>query len=80
MSGARTPRPGAQGRTAAEIRSDITAQQAELAGSVEILRGRVHELTDWRRQISEHRDQLIAGAAITGFVVGGLIALRRRRR
>jgi hypothetical protein len=46
---------------------------------VEALRGRVAELTDWRRQVREHRRELIIGAAITGFLVGGMIALRRRR-
>ena len=74
------PRPGAPGRTPEEIRRDIDAQQAELAGSVLALRTRVNELTDWRRQIEEHREQLIKGAAVAGFVVGGLIALRRLRR
>jgi hypothetical protein len=79
-SPARVPRPGAPGRSAAEIRRDIDAQQAELAGSVLAQRTRVNELTDWRRQIEEHREQLIKGAAVAGFVVGGLIALRRIRR
>ena len=74
------PRPGAAGRSAEEIRRDIAAQQGELASSVDALGGRVTELTDWRKQVSEHREQIIAGAAIAGFVVGGLIALRRRRR
>jgi hypothetical protein len=74
------PRPGAPGRSAAEIRRDIDAQQAELAGSVLALRTRVNELTDWRRQLDEHREQLIRGAAVAGFVVGGIIALRRLRR
>jgi hypothetical protein len=46
---------------------------------VETLRGRVAELTDWRRQVREHRREIIAGAAIAGFVIGGIIALRRRR-
>ena len=73
------PRPGAPGRTPEEIRRDIDAQQAELAGSVLALRTRVNELTDWRRQLEEHREQLIKGAAVAGFVVGGLIALRRIR-
>lgn len=79
MSGAPHPRPGAPGRSAAQIRSDIATQQSELASSVEALRGRVNELTDWRRQVREHREQLITGAAIAGFVIGGVIALRRRR-
>ena len=37
------PRPGAPGRSAAEIRRDIDLQQAELAGSVVALRERVRE-------------------------------------
>jgi hypothetical protein len=28
--------------------------------------------------VREHRNELIAGAAIAGFVIGGIIALRRR--
>jgi hypothetical protein len=74
------PRPGAPGRTAEEIRRDIDLQQAELARSVLALRGRVDELTDWRRQISEHREELIKGAAVAGFVIGSLAMLKRRRR
>ena len=66
-------------RSAAEIRRDIDLQRQDLGRSVEALRGRVAELTDWRRQVSEHRSQLIAGAAVVGFVVG-LTAMRRRRR
>jgi DNA-binding transcriptional MerR regulator len=75
-----TPRPGAPGRTAEEIRRDIDLQQAELASSMVALRTRVNELTDWRRQLDEHRDQLIKGAAVAGFVIGGMMALKRRRR
>ncbi len=84
MSGSATgsgaPRPGAPGRSAEEIRRDIDTQQAELASSVQALRTRVNELSDWRRQISDHRDELIKGAAVAGFVIGGLVALRRRRK
>jgi hypothetical protein len=29
--------------------------------------------------VSEHRRELIIGAAVLGFAVGGLMALRRRR-
>lgn len=76
----RAPRPGAPGRTAEQIRADIDLQQAELAASVQVLRTRVTALTDWRRQLDEHREQLITGAAVAGFVIGGFIALRRRRR
>jgi Protein of unknown function (DUF3618) len=67
------------GRSATQIRADIEAQRRELGTSVEALRFRVAELTDWRRQVQEHRSQLVTGAAVAGFVVG-VMALRRRRR
>ena len=76
------PRPttsGLPGRSAAEIRRDIDLQRRDLGTSVELLRGRVAELTDWRRQVQAHRSQLIAGAAVAGFAIGGLMMLRRRR-
>jgi hypothetical protein len=76
------PRPstaGTPGRSAAQIRRDLDLQRRDLGTSVELLRGRVAELTDWRRQVAEHRSQLIAGAAIAGFALGGLMMLRRRR-
>ena len=66
-------------RSPQEIRASIERNRRELAGSVEDLRVRVHVLTDWRRQINEHRTVAIASAAVLGFVIGGgLRALRRR--
>ena len=65
------------GRTSAEIRADIERQREELSHSVEALRNRVTELTDWRRQVREHRRELIIGAAVVGFAVG-VMAFRRR--
>jgi hypothetical protein len=70
---------GAPGRNSEQIRNDIERQRTELGRSVEALRGRVAELTDWRRQIREHRRELAIGAAVIGFAVGGLLARRRRR-
>jgi hypothetical protein len=70
---------GLPGRTPGQIRRDIELERAELSRSVESLRGRVAELTDWRRQVREHRSQLIVGAAVAGFALGGLMMLRRRR-
>jgi Protein of unknown function (DUF3618) len=67
------------GRSPAEIRRDIDVQRQDLGRSVEALRGKVAELTDWRRQVREHRSQLITGAAIAGFAIGGILAFRRRR-
>lgn len=75
----RPPTAGTPGRSAAEIRRDIDLQRRHLSGSVEALRGRVTELTDWRRQVDEHRGQLIAAAAVVGFAVGVRAMLRRRR-
>jgi Protein of unknown function (DUF3618) len=77
---ARPSTAGMSGRSAAEIRRDIDGQRRDLGRSVEALRGRVTELTDWRRQASEHREQLIAGAAVAGFAIGSLLMLRHRRR
>ena len=70
---------GMPNRSSQEIRRDIEVQREDLGRSVETLRARVGELTDWRRQVREHRNELIAGAAIAGFVIGGIVALRRRR-
>jgi Protein of unknown function (DUF3618) len=76
LAAARRVAPGS--RSAAEIRQDIQLQREELAGAVDSLRGRVNELTDWRRQVREHRRELMIGAAVVGFAVGGFLALRRR--
>jgi hypothetical protein len=70
---------GMPGRSAAEIRRDIDVQRRQLGGSVEALRGRVTELTDWRRQVDEHRTQLITAAAVVGFAIGVRAMLKRRR-
>ena len=72
-------RVGMPNRSSQEIRRNIEIQREELGRAVETLRTRVGELTDWRRQVREHRRELIAGAAIAGFVIGGIVALRRRR-
>ncbi|HEY3553016.1 MAG TPA: DUF3618 domain-containing protein [Solirubrobacterales bacterium] len=71
---------GAPGRSPAEIRRDIDLKRRELGGSVEALRGKVNYLTDWRRQVDEHKEQLIMGAAAVGFFIGARAMLRRRKR
>ncbi len=70
------PAPGT--RSAEQIRNDIVREREELGRSVDALRGRVGELTNWRRQVREHKRELAIGAAVVGFAVGGLLALRRR--
>jgi hypothetical protein len=71
---------GAPGRSPAEIRRDIDLKRRQLGSSVEALRGRVNELTDWRRQAEEHKRELMIGAAALGFAIGMRAMMRRRRR
>jgi hypothetical protein len=70
---------GTPGRSAAEIRRDIDLQRQQLGSSVEALRGRVTELTDWRRQVNHHKRELVIAAAAVGFAIGVRAMLRRRR-
>ncbi len=71
-----TPAPGS--RSAAEIRRDIVSQRQELSRSVDQLRGRWSRATDVGYQVKKHKTELLVGAAVVGFLVGGAIALRRR--
>ena len=64
----------AEVRSAEEIRRSIEANRAELGLAVERLRAEVTEVTDWRKQLSKHRKQVLIGAAVAGFVLGGGIA------
>jgi hypothetical protein len=61
-------------RSPEQIRASIEVNRRELAGSLERLRGEVAEITDWRKQILQHRKQVLAGAAVAGFLIGGGIA------
>lgn len=67
-------------RTPEEIRSSIEANRAELAVSVDRLRGEVARVTDWRAQVERHRSEIVAGAAVVGVLVGMRMLRRRRRR
>ena len=72
-----------QPRSPEQIRSSIEETRHELAFSVNDLRSKVNELTNWRRQLAENRTQALVGAAVAGFVIGGGVAatvsLFRRR-
>jgi hypothetical protein len=51
--------------------------------AVERLRQEVAVVTDWRGQLRQHQKQVLIGAAVAGFVLGGGLAgvgrlLRRR--
>jgi hypothetical protein len=61
-------------RTPEEIRRSIEANRAELGLALERLRAEVAEVTDWRKQINRHRREILIGAAVAGFVLGGGIA------
>ena len=75
MSAARTPE---------EIRASVEANRRELGIAIERLQGEVAELTNWRKQLAEHQKQVLIGAAVAGFLIGGGIAgvtgIFRRRR
>lgn len=61
-------------RTPDEIRRSIEANRAELGLAVENLRGEIVKATDWRSQLKAHKREVVIGAAVAGFVVGGGIA------
>ena len=70
-------------RTSEEIRQSIESDRQELGTAVEKLRVEVSELTDWRKQLRTHQREVVIGAAVAGFVIGGGVAgvlgLFRRR-
>ena len=61
----------AANRTPDEIRRSIEANRADLGLAMEKLRAEVTEVTDWRKQVRKHRKNLLIGAAVAGFVIGG---------
>ena len=76
----------AAARTPEEIRRSIEANRNELGLAVERLRGEVAEVADWRKHLRNNQKQVMIGAAVAGFVLGGGIAAMtglmtgRRRR
>jgi len=75
-------------RSPDEIRASIEQNRQQLGTSLEQLRVEVGHLMDWRGQIRSHQREVLIGAGIAGFVVGGGIAAlgafafggRRRRQ
>ncbi|MFL5909659.1 MAG: DUF3618 domain-containing protein [Gaiellaceae bacterium] len=61
-------------RSPEQIRESVETTRQELVFSVNDLQSKVRELTNWRAQLADHRKQVIIGAAVAGFVVGGGIA------
>jgi Protein of unknown function (DUF3618) len=75
-------------RSPEEIRASIEQNRQELGHSLERLRAEVGELMDWRARMREHQREVLIGAGVAGFVLGGGIAAlgalafggRRRRQ
>ena len=73
-------------RTPEEIRASIEQNRLELGTSLERLRLEVVRVTDWRSPLRAHQKQVMIGAGVAGFVLGGGLAalgaltFGRRRR
>jgi hypothetical protein len=67
-------------RTPQEIRASIESNRVQLGEAIAQLRAEVTVATDWRRQVEAHKKQILIGAAVAGFVVGGGLAIITRRR
>jgi hypothetical protein len=61
-------------RSPEEIRASMEANRKELGRAVERLRGEVNEVTNWRKHLRNNQQQIMLGAAVAGFVVGGGVA------
>ena len=64
----------ARSRSPEIIRAEIESTRQELAFSVNDLRSKVTELTNWRGQLVRNRRTALIGAAVAGFVIGGGVA------
>ena len=64
----------AKARNPEMIRASIEETRHELAFSVNDLRSKVAEVTNWRGQLVKNRKQALIGAAVAGFVIGGGVA------
>jgi hypothetical protein len=67
-------------RSPQEIRASIEANRVELGNAVARLRGEVAVATNWRYQLEKHKKQVMIGAAVAGFVIGGGLAIITRRK
>lgn len=64
-------------RSSSEIRQSIDDERQALSTALTSLRHEVTELTDWRKQVAKHKDELVmAGAVVGGLAVAGLVLKR----
>jgi hypothetical protein len=61
-------------RTPEQIRDSMERNRKELGTAVAHLRVEVVKLTDWRSQLRPYEKQVMIGAGVAGFVLGGGIA------
>ena len=61
-------------RTPEQIRTSIEETRRELGFSVNDLRSKVAEVTNWRGQLARNKQTALVGAAVAGFVIGGGVA------
>ena len=66
--------PQTRTRSPEEIRASIEQNREQLGTSIEKLRVEVVRLTDWRAPLRKHQQQVMIGAGVAGFVLGGGIA------
>ncbi len=60
-----------QPRRPEEIRASIEQNRKGLGDAIQRLQAEVTEATDWRKQLRAHQQQVVIGAAVAGFVIGG---------
>jgi hypothetical protein len=61
-------------RTPEQIRDSMERNRKELGTAVEQLRVEVVKLTDWRSQLRQYEPQVLIGAGVAGFILGGGLA------
>ena len=61
-------------RSPEEIRQSIEANRVEFGVALERLRAEFAEATDWRKKLIANRQNVLIGAAVAGFVLGGGVA------
>jgi hypothetical protein len=61
-------------RTPEEIRLSVETTRQELEYSLNDLQAKVTQLTDWKSQLAAHKKEVLIGAAVAGFLIGGGIA------
>jgi hypothetical protein len=61
-------------RSPEEIRLSVETTRQELEYSLNDLQSKVTEMTDWKSQLAAHKKEVLIGAAVAGFLIGGGIA------